>query len=65
MEITRTSIFSGITRTKELDITEDEMLNYMNGTLIQEAFPNLNEDDREFILTGTTAEEWDQMFGAV
>lgn len=30
---------------------------------IQDAFPYLTEDEREFILTGIIAEEWDEMFG--
>jgi hypothetical protein len=25
--------------------------------------PNLSADDREFLMTGTTPEEWDEMFG--
>lgn len=31
-------------------------------THIQQAFPNLSAADREFILTGITDEEWNQMF---
>jgi len=29
---------------------------------IQHAFPSLSPEEREFILTGVTAEEWDTMF---
>jgi hypothetical protein len=29
---------------------------------IQDAFPFLNADEREFIQSGTTPEEWDAMF---
>jgi len=35
---------------------------YIEGKFIQEAFPNLNASDREFILTGVTDEEWEEMF---
>lgn len=35
----------------------------MRGTLIQNAFDNLNTDEREFLLTGMTPEEWNAMFG--
>jgi len=31
--------------------------------LIQEAFPFLNPDEREFLLTGITPEQWDAIFG--
>jgi hypothetical protein len=30
--------------------------------LIQDAFPTLTADEREFILTGITSEEWDEIF---
>lgn len=62
MKVTRTSMFSGITRTLDLDITEEQILQFQNGALIQNAFPNLTDSEREFILTGATDEEWDQAF---
>jgi len=31
--------------------------------MIQDAFPTLNADQREFIMTGITPEEWDAAFG--
>jgi hypothetical protein len=33
------------------------------GMLIQDAMPDLTADQREFIKTGITAEEWDAAFG--
>lgn len=35
----------------------------IKGVMIQNAFPTLNASEREFIMTGTTDEEWDSMFG--
>lgn len=32
-------------------------------TPIQEAFPDLDADDREFLLSGTTPSEWNEIFG--
>jgi hypothetical protein len=62
MKVTRKSQFSGITRTKELDITSEEALLYNSGeTNIQHCFPNVSSNDREFILTGITPEEWEEM----
>jgi hypothetical protein len=29
---------------------------------IQDFLPNLDDDDREFILTGITPDEWDNLF---
>lgn len=63
MNITRTSMFTGITRTLDLPITEEQIAAYQNGALLQDAFPNLSPGDREFIKTGVTDEEWKEAFG--
>jgi 7,8-dihydro-6-hydroxymethylpterin-pyrophosphokinase len=62
MKIERTSAHSGITRTLDLDVTLNEYASWRGGELIQNAMPRLNADDREFIMTGITAEEWKEMF---
>lgn len=31
--------------------------------LVQRAFPELSADDREFLMTGITPEEWEETFG--
>jgi hypothetical protein len=62
MKITRTSMFSNIERTKDLPITEDQLNDWNNGTVIQKAMPNLSRADREFIITGVTDEEWQKQF---
>ena len=62
MQITRTSTVSGITRSLEIPCTEEQMAAYKNGALIQVAFPSLTADQREYILTGITKEEWDELF---
>ena len=62
MKITRKSMLSGVEHTKELDCTQAQFDAWQKGgLLIQNAFPNLSDDDREFILTGSTAEEWDSL----
>jgi len=59
LQITRTSMLSGIDRTKTFDITYDQYYAwYTEGELIQNAMPNLSASDREFIMTGITDEEW-------
>jgi hypothetical protein len=62
MNITRTSLFSRVTRTLDLPVTEAQLDAWASGELIQDAFPNLSPDDREFLKTGITAEEWEQMY---
>lgn len=63
MRITRTSMISGETNTMELPVTEEQLENYYGGELLQNAFPNLSAGQREFIKTGITEQEWDNMFG--
>jgi len=61
MKITRKSILSGITRTLDIPVTEDQMQAWRGGVLIQRAMPNLSDDQREFIMSGITADEWDDV----
>ncbi|MBR0693604.1 hypothetical protein [Bradyrhizobium lablabi] len=63
MKITRTSIITGKVSTMDLPITAEQMAKYDSGALVQDAFPHLTADQREFILTGITADEWDRCFG--
>jgi hypothetical protein len=61
MQITRTNPFTGKTNTRDLDVTEAQLIAYYEqGVLLQNAFPNLSADDREFIKTGI--DNWDEMF---
>ena len=57
-------MFSGEVRTIDLPITQEQVDKYNRGALIQDAFPNLSSDQREFYKTGIVQEEWDKMFGA-
>lgn len=65
MLITRTSIYSGKTRTLDLDVTKEQMAEFEspNRRAIQYIFPNLSANDREFILNGVTKEEWEELYG--
>jgi hypothetical protein len=62
MDITRKSLATGVTRTRDLNITPQQIDAYLNGALIQNAFPQLDADDREFFKTGITSEEWEQLY---
>tara|TARA_R110000822_G_scaffold87809_2_gene203996 strand:+ start:235 stop:438 length:204 start_codon:yes stop_codon:yes gene_type:complete len=60
MKITKTSPFTGKVATLDLPITQERIDAWQNdNTMVQEAFPELNADQREFLMTGITAEEWD------
>jgi len=59
LQITRTSMLTGIDRTKTFDITYDQYYAwYTEGELIQNAMPNLSASDRDFIRSGIVDEEW-------
>lgn len=60
MKITRTSILSGITRTREIDVTEDQLEQLRLGRHVQWLLPHLSADEREFLITGIIQEEWDE-----
>ena len=68
MLITRKSLYSGVEHTLDINITQEKLDEWTrlesdsNGPLIQEFFPELTADEREFILTGILADEWDDMF---
>ena len=62
MLITKTSPFSGNTNVMEIDVTQEQLSSWKSGTLIQDAMPHLTPDEREFIMTGITPEEWDSAF---
>lgn len=62
MRITRRSRLSGKEHTLDLDITQEQIDQYQAGTLLQDAFPNLSPEHREFFHTGITPEEWDAAF---
>lgn len=63
MLLTKQSELTGIFHTLEIPITEDQLNKYYeSNNLIQSEFPQLTEDEREFILTGITHEEWYEFF---
>jgi len=62
MLITRTSVFTGKTHTLDLPVSQAQVTGYVQGTLAQDAFPQLSADEREFIISGVTPEEWATLF---
>jgi hypothetical protein len=63
MIITNKSKVSGKIRSMDLNVTEDQLIRYSTGRFaLQDCFPNLSADEREFIKSGITAEEWEALF---
>ena len=44
------------------DKCQAALFKYNQGAMIQDAFPFLTPDEREFMMTGLTPEQWDKMF---
>ena len=63
MLIRRISGFTGKTHTMDIPVTVDQLKAWEDGELIQNIMPNLTPDQREFIMTGVTPEEWENVFG--
>ena len=65
VRIKRTSMLSGKTNYMLLSLSQDEfeqaMEAYHGGQLLQDAFSMLTDAEREFVKTGITPEEWDEM----
>jgi len=66
MRIRRQSLLTGQWHEREIDVDEDALDRWerqgRDAPLIQDAFPGLSKDDREFILSGSTPEEFEAAF---
>ena len=63
--VTNVSILSGKTNSMALPIRQGQVEYWQrSGELIQNVFPHLNADQREFLMTGITPDEWDSAFGS-
>jgi len=62
MLITKQSALSGKTHTKDIIVTQEQIDAWKGGMMIQDAMPNVSDDDREFLLTGITPDEWNGVF---
>ena len=56
---------TGKVNSMDLDTTQAALDEYQSGStrLIQDIFPNLSSEEREFIMTGYTPKDWDELFG--
>ena len=67
IEVTRISPLTGNVNKMYLDITQEQIAEWnapaQERRLIQDIFPNLNDDEREFIMTGYTPADWKNLHG--
>ena len=65
IQVTRQSVLTRKINTMELPISQEhlDMYDTVGDILVQDAFPNLNAEQREFLLSGITPQEWKDTFG--
>ena len=63
MLITKQSPISGKMNSMELPITEAQLMAHQNGELVQNVFPTLSVEEREFLVSGISPKEWNDLFG--
>jgi hypothetical protein len=65
MLIEKRSFISGVTHTMDIDVTNEQLVRinnrFVTNELIQNIVPHLDADEREFLMTGITKEEWGAM----
>ena len=61
MQITRISPLTGKKNTREIDVTVTQLKQWKAGGLIQSVMPHLSDDDREFLISGSTPEDWNAL----
>ena len=62
MLIKRTSLATGKVHEIDLPVTEEQLKRWKAGEFIQDVMPHLSKEHREFLISGTTPEEWTNLF---
>ena len=61
--VTKASILTGKESSMLLPVSKGEIDDMVDtGTLVQDAFPHLSSDVREFLISGITPDEWNATF---
>ena len=59
MLIVARSDLTGKISAMDIDVTQEQINEWEGGSLIQDVMPDLTPEEREFIMTGITKEEWE------
>ena len=65
IKVTRQSVITRQMNTMELPISQEHLDIYdtVGDILVQDAFPNLDKGQREFLISGITPDEWNKHLG--
>lgn len=61
-ELSKVSLFTNRLNTMCIELEIEDFYEWQKGALIQEALPYLTPSEREFLMTGCTDNEWDEIF---
>ena len=61
MIVRRPNMFTGKVRELELNVTQEQIARWRSGELIQNVFPDLSTDEREFLISGLLPDEWEKV----
>ena len=61
--ITHVKLCSVTNEDYSVTVTRDQMYRHQNKELAQDVFPELSNEQREFIISGITPDEWNFIFG--
>ena len=63
MLINKVHPITGEVNAVDLPITREQLSAWRNGVLVQDAFPNLDSDQREFLVSGILPGEFEKICG--
>jgi hypothetical protein len=63
LSIPRKSPVTGQVNYRDIDITQAQLVRWLIGhELIQDVMPHISPEDREFLISGCTPEDWATLF---
>ena len=63
MKLSAKSPVTGKYNVREIAITVEQLSRWRAGEKLQNVAPELSPEDREFIISGCTPEDWETLFG--
>jgi hypothetical protein len=61
-ELSKVSLFTNRLNTMCIEMEIEDFYEWQKGALIQQVLPYLSPSEREFLMTGSTDDEWDEIF---
>jgi len=62
MLISKQNLITGEINTMDLPVTPEQVKLYEDGALVQNAFPHLDADQREFLISGILPGDFEEMW---